>query len=174
MLHCELPASSPEDVRREFNTLDRKKRGLPQSPVIPSDLDECAHNNGGCKENCHNEVGTGYKCSCQPRYILKDGYRCEPCEPFHAKSTSFLQAFLHTFHHLFRTHFTSFSTHILQFHTHTSHTHNDFLSISVYGCADSGLICDRQTCNGTGCSPKTLQYCDNVSNTTPHCQVRDI
>ena len=86
----------------------------------------------------------------------------------------FCRLFLHTFHHLFRTHFTSFSAHILQFHTHTSHTHNDFLPISVYGCADSGLICDRQTCNGTGCSPKTLQYCDNVSNTTPHCQVRDI
>ena len=71
-----------EKDTRLMITPDRKARGLPQSPVIlaPSDLDECAYNNGGCEGECHNHNGTGHTCSCGDNQILKDGYRCEDCK----------------------------------------------------------------------------------------------
>ena len=71
-----------EKDTRLMITPDRKARGLPQSPVIlaPPDLDECAHNNGGCEGECHNHNGTGHTCSCGDNQILKDGYRCEDCK----------------------------------------------------------------------------------------------
>ena len=48
-----------------------------------SDLDECAHNNGGCEGLCVNHV-EGYYCSCPCNQRLKDGYRCENCKlPFY-------------------------------------------------------------------------------------------
>ena len=41
-----------------------------------TDIDECATNNGGCPQNCSNNVGT-FTCSCYTGYTLfSDGITC--------------------------------------------------------------------------------------------------
>lgn len=41
------------------------------------DEDQCAENNGGCQQNCLNEI-PGYNCSCEPGYTLnEDGFSCD-------------------------------------------------------------------------------------------------
>ena len=38
---------------------------------IPVDIDECATDNGGCDQNCHNTTGS-YYCTCNIGYLLDD------------------------------------------------------------------------------------------------------
>ena len=41
-----------------------------------TDINECAINNGGCEQNCENDVGD-YNCTCFNGYTLDDnGYDC--------------------------------------------------------------------------------------------------
>ena len=35
------------------------------------DIDECLSDNGGCEQNCHNQVGNFY-CTCDSGYNLND------------------------------------------------------------------------------------------------------
>ena len=35
------------------------------------DIDECATNNGGCDQNCHNTAGS-YYCTCNTGFLLDD------------------------------------------------------------------------------------------------------
>ena len=40
------------------------------------DVNECATNNGGCEQNCQNNVGS-YNCTCSTGYTLNsNGYSC--------------------------------------------------------------------------------------------------
>ena len=44
--------------------------------ILHTDIDECATNNGGCSQNCSNNVGT-FNCSCNTGYTLfSDGITC--------------------------------------------------------------------------------------------------
>ena len=43
-------------------------------PVI-SDIDECASDNGGCEQNCHNNNGS-YTCSCNTGYASNGFHGC--------------------------------------------------------------------------------------------------
>ena len=41
------------------------------------DINECDNKNGGCKHNCHNNIGS-YRCSCRKGYALsKDKHDCK-------------------------------------------------------------------------------------------------
>ena len=39
------------------------------------DIDECASNNGGCAQNCHNSPGS-YSCSCNAGYEKSGFHGC--------------------------------------------------------------------------------------------------
>ena len=46
-------------------------------PIIVTDVDECALNNGGCSQSCTNTPGS-FRCSCKPGYYLTvDGRTCQ-------------------------------------------------------------------------------------------------
>ena len=40
-----------------------------------TDIDECASDNGGCDQNCHNNVGS-YTCSCDTGYAKNGFHGC--------------------------------------------------------------------------------------------------
>ena len=41
-----------------------------------TDINECAINNGGCEQNCENDIGD-YNCTCFNGYTLdNNGYNC--------------------------------------------------------------------------------------------------
>ena len=40
------------------------------------DINECANQNGGCEQNCQNNIGS-YSCSCLTGYLTdKNGHNC--------------------------------------------------------------------------------------------------
>lgn len=45
------------------------------SPSIPSDVNECAVNNGRCEQNCINN-GTTYYCNCSKGILAGNGFNC--------------------------------------------------------------------------------------------------
>ena len=43
---------------------------------VPSDINECDQDNGGCSQICNNTFGS-YKCSCKQGYTLDiNGFNC--------------------------------------------------------------------------------------------------
>ena len=47
------------------------------------DKDECYYNNGGCSQQCINEI-SGYSCKCDIGFTLKnDNYTCEECKHYY-------------------------------------------------------------------------------------------
>ena len=49
--------------------------------TLPSDINECETDNGGCSDNCHNTPGS-YYCSCNTGYHLTDGHLCKGQKKF--------------------------------------------------------------------------------------------
>ena len=43
--------------------------------ILYTDIDECASDNGGCEQNCHNNNGS-YTCSCNTGYASSGFHGC--------------------------------------------------------------------------------------------------
>ena len=43
--------------------------------LVETDIDECASDNGGCEQNCHNNNGS-YTCSCNTGYASSGFHGC--------------------------------------------------------------------------------------------------
>ena len=64
------------EVSREYETASRSTTSNAVQRMGIADIDECAENNGGCRQNCINQIGD-YQCSCvRGFYRDDDGKRC--------------------------------------------------------------------------------------------------